>query len=251
MLTWHRSTSGQAFFLPGSPTTLFRWSGRPPANRLGPWRSLSSSFQLGLESPHRSRSAPNVRRKVAALGCSQSPLGGSRRRMPKPFFLGAMAVRQQRACLWLAGQGASLWLVSGALRGWQCLHRCAAGCSPRRWRISPRLRPVLLPRHCMQHRVAGLSRAGARQHAMAGSAPAVAVPRHRQASAAAGQVIRRARQHPGSHQAAATLHSGTAPAWWHWPGSHRPVSHHRRAEVQRLQPANLGMLKTLGRNHHV
>jgi len=50
--------------------------------------------------------------------------------------------------LWLAGQGAcSFGSVSGRFAGGNVFTRCAAGCSPRRWRISPRLRPVLAALH--------------------------------------------------------------------------------------------------------
>ena len=55
--------------------------------------------------------------------------------------------------LWLAGQGAcSFGSVSGRFAGGSVFTRCAAGCSLQRWRISPRLRPVLAALHASPSR---------------------------------------------------------------------------------------------------
>ena len=147
-------------------------------------------MRLAGQAPSRFRPlSSNVRQQVAALGCSPSPLGGSRRRIPNALLpRRSGSSRQQRARLsGLRGKAlAALAQSQGASRvamsspGVPLAARPGVGASA--------LACDRCLRHCMQHQVAGLARAGARQHAMAGSAPAVAVPRIG-ASAAAAQVI--------------------------------------------------------------
>ena len=61
--------------------------------------------------------------------------------------------------LWLAGQGAcNFGSVSGRFAGGSVFTRCAAGCSLQRWRISPRLRPVLAALHATPSRRASSGR---------------------------------------------------------------------------------------------
>ena len=125
--------------------TLRSW-GLPPARHLAR-AALTVIIRLAGQAPSRRQPlSSNVRQQVAALGCSPSPLGGSRRRSPNallPRRIGGL--RQQGAASFqLRGQGAcSGGSVSWHFAGGGSSIRRAVGWSLPRWRVSPLLRPAL------------------------------------------------------------------------------------------------------------
>ena len=105
----------------------------------------------------------HVRQQVAALRCSPSPLGGSRRRRPNALLPRRHGgSRQQRACRsGLRGKALAAWLSPRVLRARQRLHSASRWWSLQRWRFSPRLQLVLTGAALNSGSLGGRSRAGA------------------------------------------------------------------------------------------